>query len=90
MAKEIVGKRNFIVMWPDDVYINFNGPCILQELVDVYQKTGGVVENIMECPREEMVRYGALIDAVREGDVVHAKGLVEKPAFCNILFTFSL
>lgn len=89
MAKEIVGKRNFIVMWPDDVYINFNGPCILQELVDIYQKTGGVVENIMECPREEMVRYGALIDAVRVGDVVHAKGLIEKPALENVPSNFA-
>lgn len=89
MAKEIVGERNFIVMWPDDVYINFNGPSILQELVDVYQKTGGVVENIMECPREEMVRYGALIDAVREGNVVHAKGLIEKPALENVPSNFA-
>jgi len=84
MAKEIVGKRNFIVMWPDDVYIDFNGKSILQELVDVYQKTGGVVENIMECPREEMVRYGALIDAERDGNIVHAKGLVEKPALKDV------
>ena len=89
MAKEIVGKRNFIVMWPDDVYINFNGPCILEELVSVYQETGGVVENIMECPREEMVRYGALIDAVRVGDVVHAKGLIEKPALEDVPSNFA-
>ncbi len=80
MAKEIVGKRNFVVMWPDDVYLNFNGPSVLEQLVEVYEKTGGVVENIMECKREDMVRYGALIDAKREGDVVHAKGLIEKPS----------
>ncbi len=84
MAKEYVGKRNFIVMWPDDVYINLNGPCILKQLCDVYEKEGGVVENIMEFPREQMVRYGALIDAERDGDVVHAKGLVEKPALENV------
>ncbi len=84
MAKEYVGKRNFIVMWPDDVYINLNGPCILKQLCDVYEKEGGVVENIMEFPREQMVRYGALIDAERDGDVVHAKGLIEKPALENV------
>jgi len=89
MAKDIVGKRNFIVMWPDDVYINLNGPCILKELCDVYEKTGGVVENIMEFPREEMVRYGALIDAVREGNMVHAKGLIEKPALENVPSNFA-
>ena len=89
MAKEIVGKRNFIVMWPDDVYINLNGPCVLKELCDVYEKTGGVVENIMEFPREEMVRYGALIGAMRDGDVVYANGLVEKPALEDVPSNFA-
>ncbi len=80
MAKEIVGKRDFIVMWPDDVYINFHGEGILKQLQDVYLQTGGIVENIMEFPREQMTRYGALVGAVRTGRVVKAKGLVEKPA----------
>lgn len=79
MAKEIVGKRDFIVMWPDDVYINFHGEGILKQLCDIYAQTGGMVENIMEFPREEMVRYGALIGAVRDGRTVQAQGLVEKP-----------
>lgn len=79
MAKEIVGKRDFIVMWPDDVYINFHGDGILKQLCDVYVQTGGMVENIIEFPREEMVRYGALIHAVRDGRTVQAEGLIEKP-----------
>jgi UTP--glucose-1-phosphate uridylyltransferase len=79
MAKELVGKRDFIVMWPDDVYINFHGDGILKQLCDVWQETGGMVENIIELPREEIVRYGALVGAVRDGRKVYAKGLVEKP-----------
>ena len=79
MARDIIGKRDFAVMWVDDVYINFNGKGIMKQLCDVYEKTGGIVENIMECPREEMVRYGALVGAVREGNIVRASGLVEKP-----------
>lgn len=79
MAKELVGKRDFFVMWPDDIYINFHGEGILKQLSDVYEETGGIVENIMEFPREEMVRYGALVGAVRDGRKVYAKGLVEKP-----------
>ena len=79
MAKEIVGDRDFIVMWPDDVYINIHGDGILKQLLKVYDEYGGMVENIMEFPREQMTRYGALIGAVRDGRVVHAKGLVEKP-----------
>ena len=79
MAKEIVGKRDFAVMWVDDVYINLHGDGVLKQLCDVYEKTGGIVENIMECPREDMVRYGALVGAKRDGNVVRATGLVEKP-----------
>ena len=44
MAKELVGKRDFMVMWPDDVYINFHGEGILKQLIDVYMETGGMVE----------------------------------------------
>jgi len=79
MAKDIVGERDFAVMWVDDVYINKQGAGIMKQLCDVYEKTGGIVENIMECKREDMVRYGALVGAEREGNIVRAKGLVEKP-----------
>ena len=79
MAKELIGKRDFAVMWVDDVYINLHGDGVLKQLCDVYEQKGGIVENIMECPRQEMVRYGALIGAKREGNVVRATGLIEKP-----------
>ena len=79
MAKDIIGDRDFAVMWVDDVYINLHGDGIMKQLADVYEQRGGIVENIMECPREEMVRYGALVGAKREGNVVRATGLVEKP-----------
>ena len=83
-AKEIVGKRDFVVMWPDDVYVNFHGEGILKQLLNVYEELGGMVENIMEFPREQMVRYGALIGAVRDGRIVHAKGKIEKPALEDV------
>ncbi len=79
MAKDIIGDRDFAVMWVDDVYINLHGDGVLKQLCDVYTERGGIVENIMECPREEMVRYGALIGAKRDGNIVRASGLVEKP-----------
>ena len=84
MAKEIVGKRDFVVMWPDDVDVNFHGEGILKQLLNVYEELGGMVENIMEFPREQMVRYGALIGAVRDGRIVHAKGKIEKPALEDV------
>jgi UTP--glucose-1-phosphate uridylyltransferase len=84
MAKELVGDRDFIVMWPDDVYVNIRGEGVLKQLLNVYEQEGGMVINIMEFPREEMVRYGALVGCVRDGRKVLAKGLVEKPALENV------
>ena len=84
MAKDIVGKRDFVVMWGDDVYINTHGEGVLKQLLDVYEEEGGMVENVMEFPREQMVRYGALIGAVRDGRKVHAKGKIEKPALEDV------
>lgn len=85
MAKDIVGDRDFVVMWADDVYVNVHGgKGILAQLLDVYEQFGGMVENIMEFPREQMVRYGALIGAVRDGRIVHAKGKIEKPALEDV------
>ncbi len=79
MAKDLVGTRDFIVMWPDDVYVNIRGEGVLKQLLKVYDEFGGMVENIMEFPTSEMVRYGCLKGTVRDGRVVHARGLVEKP-----------
>lgn len=84
MAKELVGDRDFIVMWPDDVYVNIRGEGVLKQLLDVYQQEGGMVINVMEFPKEEMVRYGALVNCVRDGRKVLAKGLVEKPSLENV------
>jgi len=85
MAKDVVGKRDFVVMWCDDVYLNMKGgKGILRQLLDVYEQEGGMVENIMEFPREQMVRYGTLVGAVREGNIVRAKGKIEKPSLENV------
>lgn len=82
MAKELIGDRDFIVMWADDVYVNMkkNGQGILKQLLDVYSETGGIVQNVVHCTDDEIVRYGALVNAVRKGNMVLANGLIEKPA----------
>lgn len=89
MAKEIVGDRDFIVMWPDDVYVNTKGgKGILAQLLEVYNQFGGMVDHVQVFPDEEIVRYGVLEGAVQEGNVVHAKGKIEKPAKDNIPSNF--
>ena len=42
MAKDIIGKRDFAVMWVDDVYINLHGEGVLKQLCDVYEQKGGI------------------------------------------------
>ena len=81
MAKELVGDRDFIVMWADDVYVNVHGgKGMLAQLMDVYQQYGGMVDHVQVFPDEEIVRYGVLEGAVQEGNVVHATGKIEKPS----------
>ena len=77
-AKELIGKRDFIVMWVDDVYV-CRGKGILSQLMDVYERVGGIVENIIEFPKEELSRYGVFKGVTREGNVIKATGVVEKP-----------
>lgn len=85
MAKELIGDRDFIVMWPDDVYINLSqGKGILAQLLDVYNVYGGMIDHVRRFPDEEMVRYGALIEAQCEGNIVRAKGKIEKPSIDNL------
>lgn len=77
-AKEIIGKRDFMVMWVDDVYV-CKGKGILSQLAEVYEIYGGVVENIIEFPKEQLSRYGVLKGAVKQQNIVTAAGVVEKP-----------
>jgi len=77
-AKDIIGKRDFIVMWVDDVYV-CRGKGILSQLLDVYEKKGGIVENIIKFPREQLSRYGVLTKIKVSDNIVQAKGVIEKP-----------
>lgn len=82
-AKDIIGKRDFMVMWIDDVYLS-DKKGILSQLLDVYEKRGGIVENVIKFPREKLTRYGVLKDATEHGNIVKAKGVAEKPKLEDI------
>lgn len=77
-AKEIIGKRDFVVMWVDDVYI-CEGKGVLSQLTDIYETFGGIVENIIEFPNEQLSRYGVLTGVSKDGNIVKATGVIEKP-----------
>lgn len=77
-AKEIIGKRDFVVMWVDDVYV-CRGKGILSQLALVYEQFGGIVENIIEFPKEQLSRYGVLKGTSKQDNIVLATGVIEKP-----------
>ena len=82
-AKDIIGKRDFVVMWVDDVYICPHKG-ILSQLMDVYEQRGGIVENVIKYPKEELIRYGVLQDITVSGNIVSARGVIEKPRIDEI------
>lgn len=88
-AKDIIGKRDFMVMWVDDVYV-CKGKGILSQLLDVYEKLGGIVENVVKFPKEQLSRYGVLSDVTEvDAHIVRANGVIEKPKIEQINSEFA-
>ncbi|MEE8296007.1 MAG: UTP--glucose-1-phosphate uridylyltransferase [Sphingomonadales bacterium] len=76
-ARELVGDDPFAVLLVDD-FIQAEIPC-LEQLANVFAKTGGNVLAIEEVPVSEVHRYGVLKPGKRKGNLVEINGLVEKP-----------
>jgi UTP-glucose-1-phosphate uridylyltransferase len=66
------------VILPDDLIA---GECCLSEMIDAYRTAeGGHMVAAMEVAPEETRTYGILAVTGREGRLLHADGMVEKPA----------
>lgn len=79
-ARRLIGDEPFAVLLPDDV-IAADRPCLLQ-MVEAHARTGGCMVATMEVAPHQTSSYGILdigADAQEQGDVVRARGLVEKP-----------
>ncbi len=87
-AKDIIGNRDFMVMWVDDVYV-CRGKGVLSQLLDVYEKFGGIVENVIKFPKEQLCRYGVFSGATVDGNIIKATGVVEKPKIEEIQSDFA-
>lgn len=77
-ARRLIGNEPFAVMLPDDV-IAAETSC-LKQMVDAYEETGGAMVATMEVPQTATSSYGILDTQSADGDIVKAKGMVEKPA----------
>ena len=76
-ARHLVGDEPFAVILVDDLMVG-ETPC-LAEMLAAYEETGGNLVAVMEVPREQTQRYGVLDVVEDRGQLVRAKGVVEKP-----------
>lgn len=77
-ARHLVGDEPFAVMLADDLMMA-ETPCLAQ-MVNAYRGIGGNLVGVEEVPRAFTSRYGILDVARRDGKLVEAKGIVEKPS----------
>ena len=87
-ARNFVGDEPFAVILADDMVLS-KTPCIGQ-LMGQYAKTGGNMAAVMDVPREKTKSYGILDVEKSEGNLVTARGLVEKPEPENAPSTLSI
>jgi len=76
-ARRLIGDEPFAVILPDDV-IAAEKPC-LRQMVEAYDETGGCMVAAMEVPRAKTSSYGVLDVEHEKGNLVRARGMVEKP-----------
>ena len=76
-ARHIIGDEPFAVILADDMVLS-KTPC-LKQMVSAYNQAGGNILGVMDVPREKTSSYGILDIESSNGDLVKAKGLVEKP-----------
>ncbi len=76
-ARHLVGDEPFAVLLADDLMMG-DPPC-LRQMVDAYRTVGGNLVCVEDVPRAYTSRYGILDIDKETGNLVSAKGIVEKP-----------
>ncbi len=77
-AKQFIGDEPFAVLLGDDV-VDCEGPA-LNQLIDVYDKTGGSVLGVQEVPLEKVSSYGIVAsEPTDEARTFVVTDMVEKP-----------
>lgn len=76
-ARRFIGDEAFAVLLADDLVLS-GVPCLAQ-MTAAYRKLGGNMAAVTDVPRAEASRYGILDVESETGDIVRARGVVEKP-----------
>ncbi len=77
-ARQFIGDEPFAVLLPDEVFLADMPP--LAQMLRAHATAGGNLIAVREVPADMTERYGILDPAFDDGNLVAAKGLVEKPA----------
>ncbi|MEM6623605.1 MAG: UTP--glucose-1-phosphate uridylyltransferase GalU [Pseudomonadota bacterium] len=79
-ARRLIADEPFAVILPDDVILG-DKHCLAQ-MADAYERHGGggCMVAAMEVPKDKTSSYGVIDPAETTGDMVRARGLVEKPS----------
>lgn len=76
-ARHMVGAEPFAVLLADDLIMS-DAPAIAQ-MLEVYYKKGGNVVALEEVSDADIHKFGIIDPESSEGNVIKAKGIVEKP-----------
>lgn len=77
-ARNWVRDEPFAVILADDIILS-KTPC-LRQMVDHYHEAPGNMAAVLNIPRDHTQKYGILDIESESGNIVKARGLVEKPA----------
>ncbi len=77
-GEAVIGNEPFAVLWGDEFI--YSKPPRLKQMIDVYEKYGGVVISGVKIPKKaDLKRYGIADLEPVEGNVYKIKNIVEKP-----------
>lgn len=76
-ARHHIQDEPFAVLLADD-FIH-GGPNCLKEMIEAYDQRPGNLAAVMEVAPEHVSKYGIIDIEQREGTLIHARGVVEKP-----------
>lgn len=88
-VRQLISDEPFAVILPDDVITGSDMPCMGQ-MVEAYAETGGSLVAAMDVTPGEASSYGLLDPGKRDGRLVEARGLVEKPPADSIPSTLAV